>query len=171
MLSEVRWAPSRSAALAVVLASVYSASVGSEVLERVLAVVDGRPLMLSEAILVSRVQGVAQKEALERAIDQRLMYAEAVRLPQAAPTAEEADRAFLSLRARAGARLDGLDEGELRALARREAVILKYARIRFGPQIRATGDAADRALGEKIEAWIRELRSAAEIRYNPEDGS
>jgi hypothetical protein len=65
-------------------------------------------------------------------------------------------------------------------LARRQAVILKYARFRFLPQIRIDDPQAatepgsedrerllERALGEKIEAWVRELRASADIRYSP----
>ena len=81
-------------------------------------------------------------------------------------------------------------------MVRRQAAILKYVEYRFRPQVQvadaAVRDAyekeygpraappsfeaaaseirrqlADRELGEKIEAWIKELRAGAEIRYNP----
>ena len=79
---------------------------------------------------------------------------------------------------------------------RRQAAILKYVEFRFRPQVQvadaAVRDAyekqyglqadppsldaaapeirrqlADREVDEKIEAWIKELRAAAEVRYNP----
>jgi hypothetical protein len=168
----------------------------SEVVERILAVVDGRPLMLTEALLVERVLGVDRKAALDSLIDERLMYREASRLPQAAVTPEEEERAYASLVAKASGRVAGLPEGDLRIMAARQAVILKYVHFRFLPQVRIEEPAlrkayddeiggrpgaqsfeeaaqalrqrlVDRDLGEKIEAWVRELRAAADVRYNP----
>jgi hypothetical protein len=90
-------------------------------------------------------------------------------------------------------------EADLRRLAHRQAAILRYVEFRFRPQVRVTEDAVRaaydeefasrpdapaleaaapalrsrleaRSLDEKIEAWIKELRAAAEIRYNAPDG-
>ncbi len=89
-----------------------------------------------------------------------------------------------------------VSERELRFLARRQAAILKYVGLRFSPQVRITDDEVEKAydsefggrpdapprtavaealrerlsrqvLDERIEAWVRELRSGADIRYNP----
>jgi hypothetical protein len=86
-------------------------------------------------------------------------------------------------------------EPELRQLVRRQAAILKYVEFRFRPQVRVDEEAvrrayeaeisgredapplealapqlrqrlAERDLSERIEAWVKELRSAADIRYN-----
>jgi len=169
-----------------------------EVVERVLAVVDQRPLLLSEVEALRNVKGISREEALEKAIDERLMYAEASRTPQSAVSPEEERRAYASLRARLPENWKGkVSEASLVALARREAVILKYVEFRFVPQIRIGDDAvrdayleetqgkpAQRTLEEaegeirqrllsaeldtRIEAWVKELRDSAEIRYNPE---
>jgi hypothetical protein len=164
----------------------------SAVVERILAVVDGRPVLLSEVALFEKVRGEGERQALEGLIDEQLMYREASRLPQAALTAEEEVRAFESLQARVAAATS--DEREqLRRLARRQAAILKYIDFRFRPQVRlseeavraayeaeAEGDGAsfeDAApalrerlaqedLSRRIEAWVKELRQSAEIRYN-----
>jgi hypothetical protein len=181
---------------ALVLLLVGNARVTAEVVERILAVVDGRPLMLTETRLVERVLGVDRKAALDSLIDERLMYREAARLPQAALTPEEEERAYASLVAKASGRAEGLPEGDLRLMAARQAVILKYVHFRFLPQVRIDDQAlrrayedelggrpgapsfeeaapalrqrlVDRDLGEKIEAWVRGLRSAADVRYNP----
>src|SRR5207247_1978053 len=89
-----------------------------------------------------------------------------------------------------------LPESDLRRVVRRQAAILRYVEYRFRPQVQvadasvqdaydkeygARADApsfeaaapeirrqlGDRELDEKIEAWIKELRAGAEIRYNP----
>jgi hypothetical protein len=161
------------------------------VVERILAVVEGTPILLSEVALLERLRGVPRPEALEAVIDERLMFREAVRLSQTALTAEEEQLAFEGLRA--NARGAGTD-AELRRLARRQAAILKYVDFRFRPQVRidddavrrewesrnpggapppeAEGDAIERQLAAreldaKIEAWVKELRAGAEVRYNP----
>lgn len=182
-------------AAAVLLLCGPGSSGAGEVIERIAAVVDGRPVLLSEVGLLARVRGVDYKTALEGLIDERLMFREASRLSQAAVTPADEERAYTSLVARAeGPR--GLPEAELRRLARRQTAILKYVEFRFRPQVRITDEAVRRAydveygagenapsfeavaedlrenlirraLDEKIEAWVKDLRTSAEIRYNP----
>jgi len=166
------------AALLVAAASPAAATEAPRVLERILAVVDGRPLLLSEVQLVERLQGLAREPALERAIDERLMFEQAVRLPQTAPSSEESERAYAGLLARLAPAGPG-DEQVLRELARRQATILKYVDFRFRPLARAERalDAAPAAepepvanpadLDRRIEEWVAELRDEAQIRYNP----
>lgn len=167
----------------------------AEIVERIQAAVDGRPLLASDAAVMARLRGFDARAALEALIDEELMFREASRLPQAAPTADEAARALASLEARAGAEARGLPAASLERIARREATIVKYAGFRFAPQVRVEDDEiqaayeaesagragaptfeerapalraalTDRKLGERIEAWVKELRAAARIRYN-----
>ena len=165
----------------------------AELVERILAVVDGRPLMLSEVRLLQALRGLGGAQALEALIDERLMFREAMRLPQAAVTVAEEERAYASLKEKLP---EGVAEEEsLRRLARRQTAIVKYIDVRFRPQVRiaeaAVRDAyaseygdrpgapplagveealrrrlTDRALDGKIEAWVKELRAAAEVQYN-----
>ena len=168
------------------------------VVERILAVVDGRPVLLSEVAVFQRLRGEGERAALDGLIDEQLMYREAARLPQAVPTTEEEQRAFESLRARTPA-AGGDEDEQLRRVARRQASILKYVYFRFRPQVRISeesvraayeaqagpgavpfeqaaptlrGRLADEDLSRRIEEWVKELRRAAEIRYNtaPETG-
>jgi hypothetical protein len=161
--------------------------------ERILAVVEGTPILLSEVLLLERLRGVPRADALEAVIDERLMFREAARLSQSALTSAEEEQAYLGMRENAhGA---GTEE-ELRRLSRRQAAILKYVDFRFRPQVRVDDEAvrrewetthapdvplpaaegdlvvierrlAARGLDEKIEAWVRELRAGADVRYNP----
>ncbi|HVR70781.1 MAG TPA: hypothetical protein VMT87_08040 [Vicinamibacteria bacterium] len=142
--------------------------------ERILAVVDGRPVLLSEVRVVEEVTGVDRAQALEALIDERLMFREAARLPQAAVSGDEEALALQSLLARAGQAVADLSEGDLRQLARRQATILKYVEFRFRPQVRVDEDGAPEArtqlaeddLRQRIEAWVKELRRASDVRYN-----
>lgn len=166
----------------------------SRLVERVLAVVGETPVLLSDVRLLRALRGVSQAEALEAAIDERLMFQEAERLSQAALPAQEAQAAYLSLRAGLPPGSD-FPEAALKRLARRQATILKYVDFRFLPQVRVTdedvraayaqepaGEPAQsfeerapllreklerQALDQRIEAWVRELRDAARIRRNP----
>jgi hypothetical protein len=186
----------RSRAAAAILAGLLAAPGAAQgnVVERILAVVDGRPLLLSEVRVLERLRGLDRKAAVDALIDERLMFREAARLPQAVVTAEEEERVYRELAARvpSGA---GATEEELRRLARRQTAILKYVEFRFRPQVRVE-DAAVRAaweqaraarpdsppfeeaapalrarleseeLDKRIEEWVGELRAGAEIRYN-----
>jgi hypothetical protein len=164
------------------------ATAETRVVERVLAVAAGRPVLLSEVRAAQRVGGEGAGPALEALVDEILMYAEASRLPQARVSPEEEERALLGLRATLLARGDegGGDEAALRRMARRQAVILKYVDFRFRPQVRVAEEDVQAALrapgaaGEeeirralaaedldrRIEAWVVDLRRAAPVRYN-----
>jgi hypothetical protein len=185
--------------LALCLTSSASGEDVSRITERVLAVVDERPMLLSEVRAVEAVRGLARSEALEASIDERLMHQEALRLPQAAVSREEAEEAL-------GALLETRPElalwsrAELLRLLRRQAVILRYVEFRFRPQIRITEEALRaawneelggkpdgppfeeavpalrarlerRALDERIEDWVKRLRERAEVRYVEGPGS
>jgi hypothetical protein len=172
-----------------------AAPAAAEVVERILAVVDSRPVLLSEVRLVQLLRNVDQGQATQVVIDERLMFREATRVPQASVDAEEEERAYQSLEKRLPD-LGQAPEAELRRLGRREATILKYLEFRFRSQVRAGEDeiraayaekyAADpaappfeqmraalaeqveaRKFDERIEAWVKELRAGAEIRLNP----
>jgi hypothetical protein len=187
----------RSRAAASILAGLLAAPGAAQgnVVERILAVVDGRPLLLSEVRVLQRLRGLDQKAAVDALIDERLMFREAARLPQAVVSAEEEERAYRELEARlpAGA---GATEEDLRRLARRQTAILKYIEFRFRPQVRVEDEEVRAAydkeraarpetppfeagaeqlrsrleseeLDQRIEEWVKELRAGAEIRYNP----
>jgi hypothetical protein len=154
-----------------VVALFVPAAEAPRLVERVLAVVDARPVLLSETRLAQQVLGQDEGEALEALIDEHLMFAEAIRLPQAALTDGEEAAALLSL----SARVPGAhgDPDALRRMARRQATILKYVDFRFRPQVRITAEDPEQKarleaeeLDARIEAWVKDLRAAAEIRYN-----
>ncbi|HLA77350.1 MAG TPA: hypothetical protein VJU18_07215 [Vicinamibacteria bacterium] len=167
----------------------------AEVVERIVAVVDGRPVLLSEVRLLARVRGETEKAALSALIDERLMFREASRLSQAAVAQEEEARVLAALKDKLRAGLEE-PEAELRRLVRRQLGIVKYIEFRFRPQVRVGDEAvrgeyesryanaggapslsavaeeirdalAERELNAKIEAWVKDLRSQAEIRENP----
>ena len=145
----------------------------AQVIESILAVVQERPILLSEVRVIQEVRGLAREPALEALIDERLMFEQAARLPQSAVTDVEVDRGVAGLLASKPALVGRVAESDLRRLVRRQAAILKFVEFRFRPQVRVADDLppedreADvrRALDERIEAWVKELRAGAEIRY------
>jgi hypothetical protein len=160
-----------SRVLLAVLALAVPASAEPRVIERVLAVVDARPVLLSELRLFQQVRGEEAGPALEALIDEHLMFAEALRLPQAALTDSEEAAALASLEVLVpGARADA---EALRRMARRQATILKYVDFRFRPQVRITASSPEEKarleaeeLDARIEAWVKDLRASADVRYN-----
>jgi hypothetical protein len=167
-----------------------------ETVERVVAVVDERPLLLSDVRTLGAVRGLGEEAAREAAIDERLMHAEAARLPQAEVTPEEEEQAVLRLLAGRPALRDTVPEPDLRRLMRRQIGIFKYVEFRFRPQLRVGDDEVRkaweeeqagrpagpafedeqeklrarlerRALDERIEAWVKELRARSDVRYVP----
>jgi len=173
----------------------FAGGARAEVVERILAVVDGRPVLQSDARLLAAVRGLSPEAALEAVIDERLMYGEASRAAQAATTSADEERAIARLLEERPELRERVAEADLRRLIRRQLTILKYVEFRFRPQVRVTPEelekayAAERggkddapalaavapaleeklvraALDERLETWVRELRSSAEIRYN-----
>jgi len=165
-----------------------------ETVERIVAVVEERPLLWSDVRALAAVRGLAEEPAREAAIDERLMHVEAARLPQADVSPEEEDRALALLIEKRPALRGEVKDPDLRRLLRRQIAILKYVEFRFRPQVRvsdaevrmawddeqagrAAGPAFEdeeellrarlerRALDERIEAWVRELRQRADVRY------
>ncbi len=168
----------------------------AETIERVMAVVDSRPLLLSEVRALALVRGLNENDALEEAIAESLMYAEASRLPEAEVLAEDETAALAVLVEREPAVRERVPEPQLRRLVHRQIAILRYIEFRFRPQVRisdeqvrreweaeevgrpsglALEDAQDairarlerRALDERVEAWVGELRARAEVRVVP----
>jgi hypothetical protein len=164
-----------------------------ELIERVVAVVDERPILLSDVRALAAVRGLSGSPAVEAAIDERLMHAEAARLAEAEVRRDEEDRALAALLDARPELRTALPEPDLRRLLRRQATILKYVEFRFRPQVRVSDedvrraweaeeagrpggvpleDAQEtlreklerRALDERIEAWVKELRARADVR-------
>jgi hypothetical protein len=166
------------------------AASGTATIESVVAVVDGRPLLLSDQRALGQVRSLAPPAALEALVDERLMQLEAARLPQAEVLVEEAELATRELLERRP-ELRLVPAPDLRRLVRRQLAILKYVEFRFRPQLRVSADdvraafeadpsAGDsleaarervreqlerRALDERVEAWVKELRARADVRY------
>jgi hypothetical protein len=163
----------------------------TETIERVVAVVDRRPVLLTEVGVMRTLKGVTDEAALDILIDEMLMYAEARRYPQARPTEAEEVAAVESLRQPGGTALASPD---LLRVARRQVTILKYVGLRFRPLVHVSDEALRGAykartaiqtpaptfeeaapglreklvegeLDVRIEEWARQLRSAADIRY------
>jgi hypothetical protein len=166
----------------------------AEVVERILAVVDDAPILFSDVRATASLKRVDEAAALELLIDERLMLREAARLPEAAVEPEAEEQALRGLRKTASVAPE-IGEGQLRRIARRQLLILRYVEFRFRPQLRVGEDQLrraydaelnsrldapgfeaaepelrarllERALSERIEAWVKELRAGAVIRYN-----
>lgn len=164
-----------------------------ELLERVVAVIDDRPLLLSEVRALAAVRGLSAESALEAAIDERLMAAEAARGTAIEVGADELERLLDDLQRRRPALASAVSRAELQRIVLRQVTILRYVEFRFRPQVRVSDeevrraweadevgrpsgvpleDAQDairarlerQALDLRVEAWVAELRARADLR-------
>ena len=117
-------------------------------IDRVLAVVNGEPVTLSEVLEAMALSPGSQppatlEETLERLIDARLMEHEARRYPQEPPSEEESEATLRALMDRfatpedyrAALRNLGIAEDYLRKRIRRELVVDRYVDRRFRPLV------------------------------------
>jgi hypothetical protein len=168
--------------------------------DRILAVVNERPVLLSTVRALEAVQGLDTGAALEATIDEWLMFQEAARLPQAQVTVDDEERALESLRGRQPDLEARVAAPELRRVLRRQLTILKYIEFRFRPQVRVSDDDLEAAwnvgyqgeprgpafeeaspalrerlereeLDRRIETWVSDLRERAAVRYVDGPGS
>ena len=123
-------------------------SAGVDVFDRVLAVVDGEPITLSEVVeaiaLAPRISPPPSlEETLERLIAARLMEHEARRYPQEPPTEAEAEATLRALVDRFATPEDyretlrrlGVAEDYLRKRIQRELIVDRYVDRRFRPLV------------------------------------
>jgi hypothetical protein len=163
------------------------------VVERTLAFVNRRPILLSEVQLTRALLGLDEKEALERTIDEVMMFEEASRLLSDAPPPDNLAAAMATLREIAGPEFP---EAALKRKALAQIAIASYIDVRLRPLIRV--DDAEvtkifnerlakevpppsftvasveirellqrRALDQRIEEWVTSLRRREEVRRPP----
>jgi len=160
------------------------------VVERTLAFVNKKPILLSEVELTRALLKLDEKEALERTIDEVMMFEEASRLLDTPPLPKDVATALLSLQEKAG---PGFSLQALKRKAIVQLVIASYIDVRLRPLVRvedaevrrifnerfaidaqtaplslAAPEIHDllerRALDQKIEEWVASLRRREEVR-------
>lgn len=166
-----------------------TASAGT-IVEKTLAFVNKKPVLLSDVELTKALLELDDKLALERTIEEFMMYEEASRLLSEPPPAEAIEAAVLALREKAGPAF------KTPALTRKAVVqlaIKSYIDIRLRPLVRvedaevrkvfnerlATETLPEaftviapeiremlerRALDARIEEWVTSLRRREEVR-------
>jgi hypothetical protein len=147
-----------------------STSVQAEVIDRVLAVVGGRPIMLSDVTAALDLGFVEAPETgdrirvvLAKLIDRELQLAEVDRYAPAEPSAADIDREMQNIQSRfasvdvleAVLARSGLGSAELRQTVREDLIIRAYLDQRFATR--------QERREEVIEQWIAGLRRRADI--------
>jgi len=154
----------------VLIALVSTAAVRAETIERVLAVVAGQIIMLSDVtaardLRLETSEGAPDpiRAVLSKLIDRELILAEVERYAPSEPTGDAVENELATVRARfaAGQELDavlarsGLDENQLRDVLRQNLRIRAYMDQRFA----AAGDRRQ----EMVEQWVAGLRRRADV--------
>jgi hypothetical protein len=163
---------------------------GGEVIERTLAFVNKRPVLLSDVRLTRSLLDLEDRAALERTIEEVLMFEEASRLLSAPPAEGRVDAAVAALAAKAGS---GYSAAALRRKALAQIAIADYVDLRLRPLVRVDDAEVRRAfddrakddpaaptfetvedgirealargsLDRRIEEWVTTLKRRAEIR-------
>ena len=158
--------------------------------ERTVAFVNRRPILLSDLELARALLKLNPAEAIESSIDESLMFAEASRLVHDGSSDADIAQAVSVLREKAG---PAFSAAALRRKASVQLAISRYIDLRLRPLVRVDEAAVrkafnerlvndpdppvfsqvapalrdsleDRALDEKIEEWVSDLRMHADIR-------
>lgn len=163
---------------------------GGTIVERTLAFVNKKPVLLSDVTLTRALLQLDEKDALERTIEEMMMHEEAARLLSEPPPPETLEAAVLALREKAG---PGFSTPALTRKAVVQLAIKSYIDIRLRPLVRV--DDAEirkifndrlavaplpeafsvvgpeirdqlerRALDRRIEEWVASLRRREEVR-------
>jgi hypothetical protein len=136
---------------------------GQQLLDRVVATVNGTPITLTDvnaAVGLGIVQGEMAAARL-LLIDRQLMLADVARFAPPEPEAAAVDKEMAALKAHAGAGLaalvasTGLDERRIRDLARDTLRIRAYVDQRFGTAVQVTDDEVERYYRENPAAFTR----------------
>ncbi len=159
--------------LLVLLLAVCARAVSADVIDRILAVVGGQPILLSDVSAARQFQlveippGAADPVAYtaERLIDRTVMLAEVERFQPPEPDPIEMTIRVDALERRAGSAaafdrllaITGMTRDELRRYIRNDLRITTYLNQRFG----ANADAAERDAA--IRTWLAELRKRAGV--------
>jgi hypothetical protein len=160
------------------------------IIERTLAFLNKKPVLLSEVELTKTLLQVDDEQALERTIDEALMFEEASRLLNGPPLEEDVTTAVTALKEKAGT---GFSEAALKRKAQAQVSIANYIELRLRPLVRVEDAEVRRLFDEKaakdqkapefdqvetaireslerrsldrrIEEWVSSLRQRAEIR-------
>lgn len=147
---------------------VASLTVQAQLIERVLARVDGSIIMLSDVraamglgLVAVPAGDAAEQAALEQLIERQVLLREVARFTAIEPTTAAIDELAASMKARAGANLPvlmqttGLDDRRIRDLARDTLRLQSYVRQRFGE--------AATLRDEEVRQWTSDARSRASI--------
>ncbi len=150
------------------------AGIGAQVLDRILAVVDGAPITQSDVAAAMQLglvptggAGDAVAAAVDALVERRLMLQEVDRYAPPDPPEADINRRFDEIRSRAGARFDavltqsGLTEEQLRRHVRDDLRIDAYLQQRFG-----TAQPSDERAA-MIGDWLAGLRRRANINILP----
>ena len=143
---------------------------GAEIIDRILAVVDGAIIMQSDVTMAVRLGLVPRSAAadslaapLDALIERRLMLEEVDRYAPPDPPDADVDRHLADIRTRAGAGFDsilrdsGISVDQLRRYVRDDLRIESYLQQRFGSTQPST----------TIRDWIDGLRKRANVNVLP----
>lgn len=137
----------RDLLLVILLTSLSGLGFAGTVLERTLAFVNKKPVLQSDVALAMALLQIEEGAALDRTIDEVLMYDEASRLVSDALPDEEVNAAAETLREKAGPTFSA---AALRRKAITQLTISKYIDLRLRPLVRIEDAEVRRKFNERV---------------------
>ena len=142
LVSAVRWS-----LVVILLTGLPGLGFAGTVLERTLAFVNKKPVLQSDVALAMALLQIEEGAALDRTIDEVLMYDEASRLVSDALPDEEVNAAAETLREKAGPTFSA---AALRRKAITQLTISKYIDLRLRPLVRIEDAEVRRKFNERV---------------------
>jgi hypothetical protein len=169
---------------------VSATAFAGQLIERTVAFVNKRPILLSDVRLTKALLGLEEEPAVERSIEEALMFEEASRLLSGVPAEERVAAEIRNLEAEGG---NGFSQAALRRKALAQIAISDYIDLRLRPLVRvddaevrrtfsdkakddpkapAFDEVEDRireslerrSLDRRIEEWVTAIKRRADIR-------
>jgi hypothetical protein len=157
--------------IVLLLVVAITGTVHAEIIDRVLAVVTGQPITLSDVNATSALRLVLPEQGqtdpvapvLDRLIERTLILAEVERYQPPEPAPEEIDRRYAGIAQRAGGdaglqhvfSVTGMTQEQLRRWIRDDLRMETYFNQRFGT--------TDPSRGRMIDEWVKGLRRRADV--------
>ena len=151
-------------ALCLCVSVASSGALAQQLLDRVLARVEGTAVTLSDvrAAVGLGVASGGEEMALQQVIDRQLLLMEVERFPPREPAPAAIDAEEAAIKARGGASLPslmqatGLDERRIRETARETLRVRAYLDQRFGTDVQVSDDEVDRYYRTHQDEFLRD---------------
>jgi hypothetical protein len=171
--------------------ALLAAAAGAEVIDRIAVTIENQ--VIAESQVRQEIRAIAllngerpdlgpasRRKTAERLVDQLLMRREMIFTRYPGPDPAEVEKSFHDVRSEYGSQAAfdaklaeyGIDAGVLRESLARQAATLRFIELRFRPEVQAQEGESEasvaRHVDERVERWLKDVKSRTRIRYEEE---